>query len=143
ILLLGAGAYVLLQPRAQRPRSRPFGRSALGIGGFAMGFVSGLTGVGGPLIVVPALILLGTPILLAVGVSQVFSLLSSLGGSFGYLLSGTIDYKVMGLILLGELPGVYLGCSMARRTDGRRLRRLLGLLCLVAGAWMLLYLPGT
>lgn len=140
ILLLGAGTYILLQPRGQRPMSSLPRRSILGLGGFAMGFVSGLTGVGGPLVVVPVMVLLGTPILLAVGISQVFCLLSSLGGSAGYLLSGAIDYRVMALILVGELPGVYLGSSVAHRATGRSLRRLLGLLCLLVGFFYLL--PG-
>lgn len=144
ILLLGAGAYILLQPHGQERQGSPFGKFILGLVGFAMGFVSGLTGIGGPLLVVPTFVLLGTPILVAVGVSQVFCFLSSLGGSVGYVLSGTVDYGVMALILLGELPGVHLGSFIAHRAQVGRLRRLLGLLCLLVGAWMLLYLlPGA
>ena len=99
ILRLGFGALVLaialwmglgMMPRLQRGDAKP--REDLGLiaaCGFPIGMVSGLTGIGGGVLIVAVLILgLNFPMHIAVGTSVASIILTSLGGITGYIVNG-------------------------------------------------------
>lgn len=94
--------------------------------GISVGLASGLLGVGGPVLLVPILIFLGWPMLVAVGVSQVVSVFAALAGTVGYLVNGRIELLVAALALTGELLGVFSGGYLAHRLDGKKLKLILG-----------------
>ena len=63
--------------------------STLAACGFPMGIISGLAGIGGGMVMVPAMVLaLGFPMHLAVGTSTAAIIFTSLGGIIGYIING-------------------------------------------------------
>jgi uncharacterized membrane protein YfcA len=80
----------------------------LGLGG-AVGFLSGVFGVGGGFLMTPFLILLGIPPAVAVGSQASQILASSFSGVMAHMRRGNVDVR-MGLVLaLGGLLGSALG----------------------------------
>jgi uncharacterized membrane protein YfcA len=63
------------------------------VGGIA-GFGSGLTGVGGPALSVPLMVLFGFPALVSIGASQVLQIVAAVSGTLGNLRFGSIDFGV-------------------------------------------------
>lgn len=140
-LIVGAGVYTLragTAPRSQPFPDRPGARrlALLGIGA-ATGFGSGLTGVGGPALSVPMMMLAGFPPLATIGASQVVQILASVSGSGGNLLNGSIDFRLGALLSVIEVAGVWIGVKVAHAVDQRTLRRGVGALCIAVGVGML------
>lgn len=104
-----------------------------GIGAVA-GFGSGLTGVGGPALSVPLMVLSGFPALTAIGVSQVIQIVGATSGTLGNLRYGSINFGVAGLITIFVMGGVVLGAHIAHVVDIRILKKFVGILCIVVGA---------
>jgi len=80
----------------------------LGIGG-ALGFLSGMFGVGGGFLMTPLLILIGvpSPVAVATGVNQIVA--ASVSGALAHLRRGNVDIK-MGLVLtVGGFVGSGIG----------------------------------
>ena len=138
VLIVFAGVYTLcsggLRPAAgfhDRPRLQKV--LLFGIGALT-GFGSGLTGVGGPALSVPMLVLFGFPALAAIGASQVIQILAAVSGSIGHLAQGHIDLRLAALLTVFEVAGVWLGVQAAHAVDARLLRYAVGVLCVVVGA---------
>ena len=144
LLIVAAGAYTLAigsAPRAacfhDRPRRQ---RTLLFMIGALTGFGSGLTGVGGPALAVPMLVLCGFPALSAIGASQVIQIVASVSGSVAHLAQGNVDLRLAALLTLFEVLGVAVGVRLAHAVDARWLRRGVGLLCVAVGAALLVRL---
>ena len=144
LLILLAGGYTLSTGAARRSaalQDRPRLQQALLFGiGALTGFGSGLTGVGGPALSVPMMVLLGFAPLTAIGASQVIQILAALSGSAGHLVHGSIDFKLAALLTVFEVVGVWIGVHLAHTVDASLLRRAVGLLCIVVGAALVLRL---
>ena len=142
VLIVLAGMYTVFGGRVRA--SAPFHgrpnrqRAALFCVGALTGFGSGLTGVGGPALAVPMMVLLGFPAIVAVGASQVVQIVASVSGSIGNLGHGTVDLALAGWLSLFEIVGVWAGVHLAHRIDARTLRLAVGLLCIGVGAGLLL-----
>ena len=141
VLIVLAGVYTLFggpERRAAAFAGRPRMQQALLFAiGAATGFGSGLTGVGGPALAVPMMVLLGFPTLVAIGASQVVQIVAALSGSVPHLARGIVDLRLAAWLVLFEIAGVWLGVIVAHRVDARHLRRFVGVLCIVVGAGML------
>lgn len=116
---------------AQRPRIQQ--ALLLGIGAVA-GFGSGLTGVGGPALSVPMMVLFGFPVLATIGASQVIQILAAVSGTLGNLRYGSVDFPLAALITLFEVAGVLLGVRIVHAVNTARLRRFVAWLCIAVGA---------
>jgi len=86
--------------------------------GAAVGFLSGMFGVGGGFLITPLLIFYNIPpsIAVATGANQVIA--SSISGAIAHFKRGTIDFKLGGMLLLGGVFGSTLGAfvfAMLRR----------------------------
>ncbi|ADD04628.1 UPF0721 family protein [Natrialba magadii ATCC 43099] len=82
-----------------------------GAGG-GVGLVSGLIGVGGGFIRMPAIhYLIGTPLTAAVGTSLFAGLFSGAFGTFTYGMSGSVDLTVVSLLLVGSALGAKIGSA--------------------------------
>jgi uncharacterized membrane protein YfcA len=82
--------------------------------GLAVGYLSGLFGVGGGFIMTPLLILIGIPPAVAVGTQAVQILASSFSSALNHLRRGTLDLR-MGFVLVGGgLAGSALGVWLFR-----------------------------
>jgi uncharacterized membrane protein YfcA len=141
VLIVCAGGYTLATGRRQAAASEPRPpqeRRMLLVGiGAATGFGSGLTGVGGPALSVPMMVVAGFPALTAIGASQVIQVIASLSGSAAHLAHGTIDLPLAGRLALVEVIGVWGGVHLAHAVNAVLLRRVVGVLCVLVGVGMM------
>ena len=94
--------------------------------GTLTGFLSGMFGVGGGFVIVPALVLFSKmPIHRAVATSLLVIVLVSLSGVASHVAAGrAISWDVTGLFIVGGYVGLQLGGRLAKRLSGPRLQRL-------------------
>jgi uncharacterized membrane protein YfcA len=75
------------------------------LSGFAVGFLVGMTGVGGGSLMTPLLILLfHVHPATAVGTDLIYASITKTGGSLVHGLNRTIDWRIVGRLALGSLP---------------------------------------
>src|SRR5690348_10090756 len=130
------GEIVTQEPGRWEKRYRPLLTAVVGA---VVGFLVGLTSVGsGTLIIVSLAFMfprLGPRELVGTDIFQAFMLLAS--GVIGYLLSGTINWPIVLLLLAGSLPGVFLGSKLSKYMPDSILRPLLASVLAISG-WKLL-----
>jgi hypothetical protein len=118
--------------------------------GALIGFLIGLTGLGGGSMLTPLLVLGGMPVTSAVGTSLVFSFFTKLSGSVGFWRRGLVHMQIVRDVSLGSVPGALAGAFVIRYLGLRRpellnaiMLRALGIALLFVGVLMLLrMLPG-
>ena len=136
-----AAAWRMLGP-APPPQPHAPRRTAIVAGGAGVGALSGLVGVGGGFLIVPALVLLaGVPMAGAVGTSLAVIALNSAAGfirSLGVLEAAgqPLDLRVLGAIAAVGIVGSWLGQRLGRRLPQATLRRLFGAFLVVMGIAM-------
>jgi uncharacterized membrane protein YfcA len=97
----------------------------LAVVGLCTGVLSGLFGVGGGFVIVPALVLVsGMAIHRAVATSLVVIALVSAAGVTSYLAAGRpLALMLTGLFVLGGIGGMGLGTRLSRRLSGPKLQK--------------------
>jgi len=104
------------------------------VGAF-VGFLVGLTSVGsGTLIIVSMAFLfprLTAKELVGTDIFQAFMLLAS--GAIAYLSAGTINWPIVGMLLIGSLPGVFLGSKLSKFIPDRYMRPVLATVLVISG----------
>jgi hypothetical protein len=80
--------------------------------GTAVGFLSGMFGVGGGFILTPFLMFLGVPPPVAVATQSVQIVASSVSGALTHWRKGNVDFKMGGVLLGGGLLGSLLGIQL-------------------------------
>lgn len=82
---------------------------AFAVSGFAVGFIVGLTGVGGGSLMTPLLMLVfGVRPLTAVGTDLIFAAVTKSGGIWVHSRRGTVEWPIVGLLAAGSLPAAAL-----------------------------------
>jgi uncharacterized protein len=101
--------------------------------GIVAGILSGLFGIGGGVVVVPALVLVaGMPLLTATGTSLGALLLPvGLLGAYQYYKSGNLNVAAALWVAVGIVAGVWLGARLAHRLSGTELQRAFAVFLLV------------
>jgi uncharacterized membrane protein YfcA len=106
--------------------------------GLLVATVSGLFGLGGPLLSVPLLVSIGTPMLLALGAAQAQSIVIAGVGTIGYALRGAIAWPLVPVVGVPLLAGVLVGWKLTQTVSTARLRSLLATALIVVGAYLIL-----
>jgi uncharacterized protein len=141
-LLLTAAA-MLLRRRIQAyaatrvARVDPITRAMLTVlTGIVLGVFVSLSSVGAGALGVTALILLypEVPTSQIVGSDIAHAVPLTLVAGFGHWLIGSVNFDVLGLLLLGSIPGIIVGSFIAPRLPDRWLRPLLAAVLVVVGA---------
>ncbi|MBL9080254.1 MAG: sulfite exporter TauE/SafE family protein [Planctomycetales bacterium] len=92
--------------------------------GVLVGFLNGGFGMGGALLLVPALVFLfGVPTHRAVAVTLVSSFLAGFVSTASHAYRGNVDLRLVCLLLLGGTLGAQAGSRIAARLSSRKLRR--------------------
>ena len=108
------------------------------IGAF-VGFLVGLTSVGsGTLIIVSLAFLfprLTAKELVGTDIFQAFMLLAA--GAIAYITAGTINWRIVGLLLIGSLPGVLMGSRLSKFIPETYMRPVLAVVLVISG-WKLI-----
>jgi uncharacterized protein len=82
--------------------------------GLLVGFLVGLTGIGGGSLMAPLLILAGgVPPTVAVGTDLAYGAVTKTVGGWRHLRIGTVDLGVTGWLAVGSVPGSLLGVALA------------------------------
>jgi uncharacterized membrane protein YfcA len=77
--------------------------------GFGVGFLVGMTGVGGGSLMTPLLVLLfGLDARVAVGTDLLYASITKAGGSLVHGSGGTVDWRIAGRLAAGSLPAAVL-----------------------------------
>ncbi len=86
--------------------------------GFFVGFLVGLTGMGGGALMTPMLILLGwaRPVV-AVGTDLVWGTLTKATGAFVHARQKTVDFSIVKRLAIGSVPGALLGLLFLSRLN--------------------------
>jgi uncharacterized membrane protein YfcA len=107
--------------------------------GVIAGVLSGLFGVGGGFVIVPALILFsGMPVHHAVGTSLMIVSLVSVSAIASQLWVGrTISPTVTGLFIVGGIAGLFAGQRIGRRLSGPLLQKVFAVTMLVVAAFVI------
>jgi len=118
--------------------------------GLVVGIITGLVGVGGGFLIVPALVLLGgLSMHHAVATSLVIIALKSFSGFYKYLdvldeQGLNLDWPVLGLVTVLGIAGSVVGSRLARKVPQDRLKRWFGYFLIVMGIYILARsLPGA
>jgi uncharacterized membrane protein YfcA len=143
--LLLTGALVLLralvlQGAGERDTVPMTGRhkaAAVVLGG-SVGFVLGVTSAGsGTLIAIGIILFFKLSPRRVVGTDVFHAALLLWTAAIAHLFSGNVDLALAGTILIGSLPGVWVGTHLATRLPERGLRPALGIVLLTSGLTLL------
>jgi uncharacterized protein len=123
-------------PNRWEKRYRPLVTALIGA---FVGFLVGLTSVGsGTLIIVSLAFLfprLTAKELVGTDIFQAFMLLAA--GAIAYITAGTINWRIVGLLLIGSLPGVLVGSRLSKYIPEPYMRPVLAVVLVISG-WKLI-----
>jgi uncharacterized protein len=134
-LALGSGLWGLRR-HPHMDEAAPLPAPALGILGGAVGFGSALTGTGGPVLLVPILMLLKQPLRRTLPAAQAIQLPVAVCAASAHAYAGTLDLRlaiVLGAVLL---VGAIAGQWAAPRAPVVALHRLVCTLLILTGGWL-------
>jgi len=142
VLLVGVAALVIVAGlrglgrgrtvASPQPQAHPAAMAGLGA---LVGLGSALTGTGGPVLLIPLLMLWRRPLVQVVAAAQAIQLPVAATSSAVHWFSGALDLRLGGLIGLVLLAGSIAGQKAAQRIAVHRLQRLVAGLLLTVGAW--------
>ena len=106
--------------------------------GFFVGSLTGMVGVGGGFIIVPALTLLvGLPMQGAVGTSLMIIVMNAMAGLVGFSQHAALDVSLTTIVTAGSLTGSAMGAVVSGYVKPAWLRRGFGLMVVAVGTYVL------
>lgn len=106
--------------------------------GIAVGVLTGIVGIGGGFLIVPALVVLGrVPIKQAVGTSLLVIAMNSVSGFLGYAGQVEIPWPFLARFTAFAVAGILAGTYLVRYVSPAALKRGFAMFLLVVGAFML------
>lgn len=106
--------------------------------GIGVGVLTGLVGVGGGFLIVPALVLLsGIPMKTAVGTSLVIVAAKSYAGFIGYMGGVPIDWSVMASFTVVTVGGSFIGARFSNRISQDMLKKAFAWFLVVVATYIL------
>ncbi len=148
-LVMYAAAYKMLKPKhksagadvvtdTSENDSGKLDYTHIAIHGIAVGILTGVVGVGGGFLIVPALVLLsGLSMKHAVGTSLSIVALKSFAGFAGYAGAVEIDYVLMAYFTSVAIVGSVLGSMISHRLPGALLQRGFGTFLVFVASYIL------
>lgn len=136
-----AAAYFMLRPAAPLGHAANAHRRPAGwivADGLVVGVVTGLVGVGGGFLIVPALVLLArVPMKQAVGTSLLVIAFKSATGFVGYLDQVVVPWLFLAAFTAVSVLGILVGTRLSRHVPAASLRRAFGVFLILMGALIL------
>lgn len=107
--------------------------------GLIVGFLTGIVGAGGGLLIIPALVLLAKlPMKKAVATSLMIIAIKSLIGFLGDVQTISIDWIFLLSFTAFSIIGIFIGLYLNKFIDGKKLKKGFGWFVLVMGVSMVL-----
>jgi uncharacterized membrane protein YfcA len=135
-----------LSANDQAPTS---GSAIIAAQGFALGFMTGIVGIGGGFLIVPVLVLLRRlPMKIAIGTSLAIIAVNCTAGLVKSIFAGSaalhpsateqnaIDWTVIGLFIALGIVGSLIGSLLARRIDQGTLRKVFAVFLVVMAGYV-------
>ena len=143
-LVMLVAAYFMLRPLdLQHADATPRATWKIASDGLIVGIITGLVGVGGGFLIVPALVLLGgLGMHQAVATSLIIIALKSFSGFYKYLdvlekQSLELDWNTLLIVTALGIAGSFAGSRIARRLPQDKLKRWFGYFLIVMGIYIL------
>ena len=136
-LVIFAGVNAFRSRHDTQREKPPLSPPALIGTGVATGIGSALSGTGGPLIIVPLLVWLRQPALVAIGLAQTVQVPVAIMATAGNYIYGSVDFQIGGVIALGLIFGVAGGARLAHLASQEILQRVVAWVLLAVGILML------
>jgi uncharacterized membrane protein YfcA len=129
---LASGAAILMIVSPQNVALEPDGTPQFDVrlaaaAGLGVGFAAGLIGAGGAFVLIPVMLYgLRIPVRVTVGTSLAVVAAGAAAGLIGKVAAAQVDWTLAIPLVLGALPGAWLGSMVSKRTSTRRLVGVLG-----------------
>jgi hypothetical protein len=121
-----------------RPERAGVTLGLIAIQGIAVGLLTGVVGVGGGFLIVPALVLLGgLPMKQAIGTSLLVIAFNSASGFVGYLGQVHVAWGVMGAFTAIAVAGIFVGAWLVRFVSQATLKRAFAVFLVLMGVFIL------
>ncbi|NEW06301.1 sulfite exporter TauE/SafE family protein [Paenibacillus sp. SYP-B3998] len=91
--------------------------------GVLVGFLVGLTGVGGASLLTPVLVMIGIHPSIAVGTDLLYNSITKLFGTIQHWRQKTIDFKLVKMLAMGSIPGVILAVTCLKLFESNYLNQ--------------------
>lgn len=143
VIMVIAGVMMLRPQKLEDTPHHPHAYWKIALEGVAVGVVTGLVGVGGGFLIVPALVLLGgLPMHIAVGTSLLIIALKSFSGLYKYLsvlaaLDLSLDWQIVILFTVIGIAGGLVGNIIGTRLPQQTLQRAFATFLFVMGGYIL------
>lgn len=107
--------------------------------GFLTGMICALSGAGGPVLVMPLLVVMGTPVRTAVGVALFNSVFIGIPSAAGYMMKCSVKKLLLPLVTAAVFHGigVYFGSRNAKRINQVLLKRGIAVFSIAMALWKL------
>lgn len=137
LIIISAIRELLGAPMARDTHSfNPGAMRLIGIGAIT-GLLSALSGTGGPLMLIPLLIWISAPIVLAIGLAQVIQLPIAIAATAGNAWNNLIDWPMALAIAAGVALGSWIGSTVSAHIPGAVIRKSVAVLLLASGGLMM------
>ena len=140
VMIVAALSMLRVAPRGDEPHEtvKPQSFILIGAVGLGVGMLTGLVGIGGGFIIVPALVLIvGVPIRNAIGTSLAVIAMNSLSGFLGYVGQAAFDWRAIGLFTIITVAGILVGTRIGAFVRAARLKQGFAIFLLVVATYIL------
>lgn len=135
LLALASGLHALLVRNASGSRHGVPPTGVLGVLGLVVGYGSAISGTGGPVMLIPLLLALQTPVAAAVALGIAAQLPIVLTATIVNALAARIDFALGGMLGALLVAGTLAGTWLAPRVSGRGLTVAVALTLVGVGLW--------
>lgn len=106
--------------------------------GLATGFLSVLSGTGGPLVLLPLLTWLSVPLVTAIGLSQAIQLPIAMFATVGNAFNNLVNWDLVLFLAIGLAFGSFVGAKISKQLPVYHLRTLVAFLLFGSGSYMII-----
>lgn len=138
VMILASG-FMLKKPKYEaNEENKKLNIPVLGTQGILVGILTGLVGVGGGFLIVPALVLLAkVPMKKAIGTSLLIIALNSLSGFIGYINLVEIPWVFLFQFSLFSGAGIIIGSKLVKFISQDKLKKLFAVFLIVMGIFVI------
>lgn len=124
LMLLVGGLMLKRANKVSVELSEPRALPVVLASGAGVGLMTGILGVGGGFLIVPALVMLvGLPMQMAVGTSLIIIAMNSLAGFLGHAGDGSVNITLTVIFTLAGLFGTFAGARLNKRLPAEKLQK--------------------
>jgi hypothetical protein len=132
-LAFGSGAHALLSRQATAGRIP--GAAWLAVLGFFVGYGSAISGTGGPVMLIPLLLALRTPVTAAIALGVTAGMPITAAATAVYVAEGLIDLPLALTLAALLIAGTWAGARLSARLSGRALTAAVAWTLVGVGIW--------